>query len=141
MRRIGITVGAFGALVSAFAAFEYFPDFKARAEFNSILELPETQKIARDIAKERITNTWVEVRDHPRIQQIWVNGKGENESFTLGDGKVLWKPASVLWGLLYPAIVVSGFLLPWAAVRLLTWIVSGFIVSSPPHKTVRSPAN
>ena len=135
MRRIGFTVGVLGALVAAFAAAEFFPDFRARTEFESILKLPETQKIARYLAKEGIKNTEVEVRDHPRIRQMSVNGKGEIESFTLGDWKVLWKPASALWDLLYPVIVVSGFLLPWGAVRLVTWIVSGFVRSIPSQST------
>ena len=45
MRRIGLTVGAMGALLTAIAAFDlFFSDLadhrKVQAEFNSLLNLP-----------------------------------------------------------------------------------------------------
>jgi hypothetical protein len=133
MRRIGLTVGVFGALIAAFAAFVTFGDtWRAQVEFESIMKLPETQKIAQYIAREGIKDTSVEVRDHPRIRQVSVNAKSEIESFELGDSKVVWRPSapSAIWFLLYPMLVGAGFLVPWGAVRLVTWIFSGFLGSA-----------
>jgi hypothetical protein len=52
MRRIGLTAGVMGALVTAFAAFGlFFSDLsdhrKVQAEFNSLLKLPIVQRVAK----------------------------------------------------------------------------------------------
>ena len=142
MRRIGLTVGVLGALGTAYVAFSPFSELvterRAQAQFGSLLKLPITRKIAQDVAKEKIANTYVEIQGHPQgIAQIRVNDKSEIDWFTLEDGKAVFRTQapSALWYLLYPLIVASGFLLPWGAVRLITWIISGFIGGSLLQKT------
>lgn len=135
MRRIGLTVGVLGALVTAYLAFFTFSDMatarKSQAEFEVLMELPITQTISKDIAKSNTTNTYVEIQGHPHgINQIHVNDKGAIEWFAMDDGKTIARTQapSTLWYLLYPLAVAVGFLVPWGIVRLVTWLVSGFMV-------------
>jgi hypothetical protein len=136
MRRIGLTVGVIGALVTAYAAFVLFfadlaADRKVQAEFNSLLSLPIAQVVAKKIADNRTVSAYVEIQSHPEgIKQLWVDEKGEITRFEMDDGRTIMRttePSSVFWYLLYPPIVALGFVVPWGAIRLVTWIVSGFI--------------
>jgi len=138
MRRIGLTVGVIGALVTAYAAFvSFFSDLadhrKVQAEFNSLLNLPITRGVAKTIAKNKTTSASVEIQNHPQgIKQFWVDEKGEIASFEMDDGRTITGttgPSSLFWYLLYPPIVALGFAVPWGAVNLVTWIISGFIKS------------
>jgi hypothetical protein len=136
MRRIGLTFGVIGALVTAFAAFGlFFSDLadcrKVQAEFNSLLSLPITRAVAKTIAKNKTASAYVEIQGHPQgIRQVWVDEKGEIAWFEMDDGRTIMRtsgPTSLFWYLLYPPIIAVGFVVPWGAVRLVTWIVSGFI--------------
>jgi len=136
MRRVGLTVGFLGALGVAYAAFWPFSEFAAERhrqdEFKSLLRLPITQKIGLDIAKDKVPNAVIDIQGHPEgIYQIRTDTKGAIDSFTMEDGRAVTKTEapSWLWYLLYPIIVAAGFFLPWGTVRLLTWIVSGFVGS------------
>src|ERR1700693_4967453 len=138
MRRVGLTVGALGALGVAYAAFWPFSELAAQrhrqAEFKSLLKLPITRKISLDIAKSKVANAVIDVQGHPEgISQIRTDTKGEIDSFTMEDGRAVTisEAPSWFWYLLYPIIVAAGFLLPWGGVRLVTWIVSGFVGSVP----------
>ena len=160
MRRIGLTFGVIGALVTAFAAFGlFFSDLadrrKVQAEFNSLLSLPITRAVAKTIAKnktasayaeiqiplfsdfveqtqrDKTTSAYAEIRGHPQyIRRFWVDEKSEIAWFEMDDGRTIMRatgPTSLFWYLLYPPIAAVGFVVPCGAVRLVTWIISGFI--------------
>jgi hypothetical protein len=140
MRRMGLTFGVIGSLVTAFAAFTLFfaglmDNRNAQARFDSALKLPLMQLVAKHIAKHRIANAYVDLSDNPQgLKSVWANEKGEVSSFTRADGMPIsgtTGPTSLFWYLLYPPIAGVGFVVPWGAVRLFTWIVSGFIRSGP----------
>jgi hypothetical protein len=142
MRRIGLTVGVIGGLAGAYAAVlilaDIAPQRRAQSEFDSLLKVQLIQEIARDLAKEKIVNISLEIPSRPKgIRLFRVNGRSEIEAFELEDGRTVMRTnaPSALWYLLYPLLAAAGFLLPWGAVRLVNWIVSGFIGSSPPQKT------
>jgi len=136
MRRIGLTFGVIGALVTAFAAFGlFFSDLadrrKVQAEFNSLLSLPITRAVAKTIAKNKTASAYAEIRGHPQyIRRFWVDEKSEIAWFEMDDGRTIMRatgPTSLFWYLLYPPIAAVGFVVPCGAVRLVTWIISGFI--------------
>jgi hypothetical protein len=139
MRRIGLTVGVLGALSAALAGLWSLSDLadqrKAQAEFDSLLNLPIVKIVTKDIAKQKFANAFLDIQNHPRgIKQVWVNEKSEIASFEMDDGRTITNrnAPSPFWYLLFPLIVAVGFLAPWGSVRLVTWIVSGFIVSRQP---------
>ncbi|HEV8041376.1 MAG TPA: hypothetical protein VGP62_21050 [Bryobacteraceae bacterium] len=155
---VGVT-GAPVTAFMAFALFfsDLADHRKVQAEFNSLRNLPIIQRVAKTIAKNKIagayaqtqipsfsdfvqqrqrnesTNAYVEIQGHPRgIKQFWVDEKSEIAWFEMDDGRTIMRttgPTSLFWYLLYPPIAAVGFVLPWGAVRLVTWIVSGFIRS------------
>jgi hypothetical protein len=139
MRRIGLTVGVMGALVTAFTAFGlFFSDLtdhrKVQAEFDSLLKLPTTQVVVKTTAKNKTASAYGEIQGHPQgIKQFWVDEKSEIVWFEMDDGRTIMRtnrPTSLFWYLLYPPIVGVGFVVPWGVVHLVTWIVSGFIRST-----------
>jgi hypothetical protein len=138
MRRIGLTVGVMGAIVAALAAFALFfagllDNRNVQAGFDAALKLPITQLVANHIAMFKLANADVDLPDNPQgIRSVWANEKGEVSSFTRADGIPVSGtsgPTSLFWFLLYPPIIGVGFVVPCGAVRLVTWIVSGFIRS------------
>jgi len=138
MRRIGLTAGVMGALVAALAAFALFfagllDNRIVQARFDSALKLPIVQLVAKHIARYKIANSYVDLPENPQgIKSVWANEKREVSSFTRADGISISGtsgPTSLFWFLLYPPIAAVGFVVPWGAVRLVTWIVSGFVRS------------
>ena len=138
MRRIGLTAGVMGALVAALAAFALFfagllDNRNVQAKFDLTLKLPILELAAKHMTKHKIANAYVDLPDNPQgIKSVWANEKGEVSSSTWADGIPVSGtsgPTSLFWFLLYPPIMAVGFVVPWGAVRLVTWIVSGFIRS------------
>jgi hypothetical protein len=136
MRRIGLTAGTVGALVAALAAFALFfagllDNRNVQARFDPALNLPIVKLVAKHIAKYKIANAYIDLPDNPQgIKSVWANEKSEVSSLTRADGTEISGtngPRSLFWFLLYPPIMAVGFVVPWGAVRLVTWIVSGFI--------------
>ena len=136
MRRVGLTAGVIGALGTAFGLFVLFldlaPQRQARAEFQSLLKRPTAQGLAKAIAKDKVPNAEIAI-DADGIKRIHVDGNSEIESFTMDDGKTVTRQQGPwgLWYPFYPLTLAAGFLAPWATVRLVTWIVSGFIGGTP----------
>jgi hypothetical protein len=132
MRRLALTVGAFGALTAAYFAYIGIEDLssrrKSQAEFNSLMNLPLTQKITKQIAEEKLSNAVIDIKE-ARIQQMRLDENGQIQWFSMSDGKTIMRldAPSAFRYFLYPLMVAVGFFAPWGAIRLFTWIVSGFI--------------
>jgi hypothetical protein len=150
-------IGALVAAFAAFGLFysDLAEHRKVQAEFDSLLKLPVTQVVAKTIAKNKTASAhagkqiplfsdfvqqrqknatagaYAEIQGHPQgIKQFWLDEKSEIVWFEMDDGRTIMRtsgPTSLFWYLLYPPIVGVGFVLPWGAVHLVTWIVCGFI--------------
>jgi hypothetical protein len=96
-------------------------------------QIPNFDDFVKERQRNGPTSAYVEIQGHPQgIKQFWVDEKGEIAWFEMDDGRTITRtaePTSLFWYLLYPPIMAVGFVLPWGAVRLVTWIVSGFIRS------------
>lgn len=89
--------------------------------------------VAKRIAKDKVTNAYLSLPENAQgLKWVWINEKSEIGPFARADGVQISgtsQPTSLFWFLLYPPIIGAGFVVPWGAVRLVTWIVSGFIRS------------
>ena len=94
-------------------------------------QVPSFDDFVKERQRNEPTSAYVEIQGHPQgIRQVWVDEKGEIAWFEMDDGRTIMRtsgPTSLFWYLLYPPIIAVGFVVPWGAVRLVTWIVSGFI--------------
>lgn len=86
----------------------------------------------KTIAKNKTASAYADLQGHPKgINRFWVDEKSEIAWFEMDDRIIMRRtePTSLFWYLLYPPIVAVGFVVPWASVQLVTWIVSGVIRS------------
>src|SRR5208282_1965569 len=98
------------------------------------IQTPLFSDFVQQTQRDKTASAYAEIQGHPQyIKRFRVDEKSEIAWFELGDGRTIMRmsgPTSLFWYLLYPPIMAVGFVVPWGAVRLVTWIVSGFIRNS-----------
>jgi hypothetical protein len=151
MRRLAIVLGVLGCAVGAFAGYENARDvWNARAannKFKSLVASAVFQKELRELM-DAIQKDWFAQNAPPdeRKKTVSLEEKGRNgverwtvdpsmgdiTSIELSTGEKLERTEppplrAYLLPLMYP---ISGFLIPWGAVRVLTWVGTGFFQSA-----------
>lgn len=132
LRRVGLTLGVTGAAATALYAIEPFQKLVTQRtnhlRFESLVNSVLMRKMSRSIADQKFVDGEVEVGPNAiGISKVYVQS-GKAIEFEFLDGNQLWRTdapsfASYIMLLLAP---VAGFMIPFALVRLLTWILSGF---------------
>jgi hypothetical protein len=153
MRRLSIVLGVLGGTAGAFAGFTGAKDLlKARAaykRFDSLTASPGMQKDRKELMGA-VQQDWFARNAPPeeRKKMVSLEQKGRIDgvdqftvdpstgnivSIELSTGETVERtqvpqPKAYLFLLLYPTL---GFLVPWGAVRVLTWVGSGFFIPHP----------
>lgn len=138
MRRLGILLGVWGGIVSGLLAYR---DAKAAWDrhtafrrFESLMASPTMRKAAKavkDDVQKYTDSSWATMSvgvNIGGIKEVTADRSGTISSVELSTGESVPKvePPSVKRYLTLLLYSIVGFLLPWGAVRLLTWVGSGF---------------
>lgn len=149
VRRLSIVLGILGAILGTLAAFPSARDLwdarMASKRFESLTALPEVQRDRKELM-EAVQKEWLARNTPPEerkkmatleesghsvdgVERLKVDlSTGNIVSVELLTGEKVQRtqapqPKAYVFLLLYP---ISGFLVPWGGVRVLTWIGSGF---------------
>jgi len=147
MRRLGIVLGVLGGAVGAFAGYTSARDVwnarTAHNRFELLVASPVIQKDRKELM-DAIQKDWFARNAPPderkRMASLEEKGVGGVERFTvepstgaitsieLSTGESIQRtdPPTLLAYMALPLYPLIGFMVPWGAIRLLTWIGAGF---------------
>jgi hypothetical protein len=134
MRRVGLVLGICGAVVGGFFAFmtvaPAWTEYQETLQFEHQLQTRIIREIVEAIQKDKETAGKIIQLKMDGVEKVHVDKSGEIITIELMNGKELNRRSRKisLVELLGTATILPsvGFLVPWATIRLLMWIVGGF---------------
>ena len=144
MRRVGLAAGLVGSVAGAVMWLISYDEISAEREkvrtFRVLTQLPEVRRAIEAAHKAQLRHSTIDmtranvlVDNHGiSIKVIQLDNDGEIEWIEKSDGNTIYKPwedPSIWRYMLLPFWPLGGFIAPWALLKALTWIVSGFMKS------------
>ena len=140
MRRVGMVLGLIGFCVGSFVAYDYITPLLRQAtearEYQAQLRVQGTEspkrgtgKYKADLSKYGTVTTAGPAHEGPARQQR--DSAGDAAQKSSADLYPTFSKIPSFWQYL-PALAfpLLGFLMPWGAIKALTWIGTGFVTSS-----------